>query len=281
MPTPMLKLLAAAGVTSMMVNTGYTKIVAATAASPADRWTYADIADVFGATPLVFRARIARATAVPGSAARPGTMRFYIEGDVLSLIRGPGGLAPKVNWIVDIETDSRGRALKLRGATALVAARPVANRPDMVQLLVSDGQQLWSAALESRVRNIVIALAAPDVVPAVTGIASAFHSPGTVPGEGETQIFLTSATGASMSLSIVSRPGSDKTWSFSQGEIVEDNAPQPAVDTSAWYRLVCFLPDTLPAAATSELGGTDADAARADYAFAKIAIGRCPRTRTR
>ncbi len=49
--------------------------------------------------------------------------------------------------------------------------------------------------------------------------------------------------------------------------------------TLGWYRLACFLPRALPAAAVSELSESDAATARADYAFVIEAMGVCGRTR--
>ena len=265
---------------SSMVNGGFAKIVPEIATSPADRWAYADIADVFGPAPLVIRAKITQMTATGTPASGTGATRFYVEGDVVALIRGSGGVAPRVGWLVDAARDSRGRTPKLKGTVVLLAARTVPGRPGSIQLLTNDSQQAWSAALDSRVRAVLAALTAPDAVPAITGISSAFHSAGTIIGESETQIFLSTASGVPVSLSVLNRPGTERQWSFSQGEVVDDNAAQPARDTVAWYRLACFLPPTLPDRATGELAADDAQAAQDDYRFVKSALSSCPRARS-
>jgi hypothetical protein len=263
------------------VSSGFSAVLPPAPNSQADAWRYADIADVFGTAPLVLRARISSAIPIKGAATTGGTMRFYVEGDVTVLIRGSQGIAPKLAWVVDVAADSRGKFPKLRKADVLLAARPVAGNPGVIQLLTRDSQQNWSPTLETRIRALVANVVAPDAPPVVTGIVSAFHSPGTVIGEGETQIFLGTADKTPVSLSILSRPGQPKSWSFAQGEIVDEAAAPPATDTLAWYRLACFLPQQLPQPPLAELAPSDAEAARTDYTFVMQALGACPRTRQR
>lgn len=262
-----------------MVNGGYAAIPRASPASAADAWRYADIADLFASAPIVLHAKIVSATPLKGAPNPGGAVRFYVEGDVVALIRGTRAVPPRLIWLVDVRPDSRGKLPKLKKADVLIAALPVAGRPGEIQLAARDGQVMWSPALETRVRNIVTSVAAPDAPPAVTGVASAFHTAGTITGEGETQIFLSTATKAPISLSVLTRPGQPKRWAFALGEIVDEAAAPPAPDTLAWYRLACFLPRTLPDAAVSELAAADADSARGDYSFVIEALGACPRVR--
>ena len=247
--------------------------------SPGDAWPYVDVADLFGSAPIVLRARIAAATQLKDIKMAVGHARFYVEADVVSLIRGANGLPPRITYLVDVVPDSRGKLPKLKKADVLIAALPVANRPSAIQLSARDAQVAWSPALEGRVRAIVAAMAAPDAPPVVTGIGSAFHVAGSVPGEGETQVFLSTLTGAPVSLSILRRPGEAPRWSLALGEIVDEAAAVPARDTLSWYRLACFLPDAVPPAAVGELESADAEAARADYAFVLKQLGICNRTR--
>ncbi|MBA3898011.1 MAG: hypothetical protein H0X36_12955 [Sphingomonadaceae bacterium] len=121
--------------------------------------------------------------------------------------------------------------------------------------------------------------AAAGALPPVTGVGGAFHVAGSIPGEGETQIFLTTQTGAPVSLSVLRRPGEAPSWSLAQGEIVDEAGAAPPRDTLAWYRLACFLPRALPDRPTAELAAADADAARADYAFVLEGLGACGRVR--
>jgi hypothetical protein len=127
------------------------------------------------------------------------------------------------------------------------------------------------------VRRIVRELVDPAAPPAVTGLGNAFHVPGTLPGEGETQIFVQTATGAPISLSILRRPGEQRRWAVALGEIVDDAAGPPPRDTLLWYRLACGLPRALPAASLTEQEPANAALAREDYAFVIEQLGPCRR----
>jgi hypothetical protein len=253
------------------------------AASAADRWSYADVADLFLATPVVANARIIEAipvTEATNTPPRSGTIRYYLIADVVTLIRGTGGLAPRVSWIADVPLDARGRPPKLKKLQVLLAALPVTGRPAELRLAARDGMVPWSVALEARVRSVIASGLAADAAPRVTGITSAFHSPGNLPGEGETQIFLTTASSQPVSINVLRRPGQATSWAVSLGEIVDEAARAPARDTLGWYRLACFLPPSLPGAAVADLSESDAAAARGDYGFVIEALGPCTRTRS-
>lgn len=261
------------------VNSGFTQILPAPVAASGPAWTYADTADVFAAAPLILRARIVAATAIKGAAVAPGVTRFYVEADAIALIRGAGGVPPRVRYLIDVRPDSRGKVPKLKKLDVLLAARPVADRPGEIQLIAPDAQQRWTAPLDARVRSIVTAVLDPAAPPEVTGIASAFHVPGTVLGESETQVFLSTKSGAPVSATILRRPGENPRWALALGEIVDEAAARPVRDTLTWYRLACFLPADLPPAAARELSQADADIAREDYALVRRDLGECPRTR--
>lgn len=263
-----------------VMNLGFAANSTVSTASPAEAWRYADVADMFAASPVVLHAKIASATPLKGASAPAGTVRFYVEANVIALIRSARPVLPHLAWLVDMRPDSRGRIAKLKNADVLVAAFPVPDRPGQIRLAARDAQVAWSPAIEARVRAVITSVAAPDAPPAITGVTSAFHSAGTVPGEGETQIFLSTVTGAPVSMTVLTRPGQPKRWAFALGEIVDEAAAPPAPDTLAWYRLACFLPRVLPDAATAELGDTDVAAARDDYAFVVQSLGACSRTRS-
>lgn len=266
-------------VSSISINGAFAVNSAPLPAVPADAWRYADIADLFSGTPLVIHAKITAATVIKMPPRSDGAVRFYVEGDVVALIRGDQSVPPKLVWLVDMRPDSRGKIAKLKKVQVLLAARPVAGRPGEIGLAARDAQVFWSPGVESRVRAVITAASAPDAPPPVTGISSAFHTAGTITGEGETQIFLSTATTAPVSISILTRPGQAKRWAVALGEIVDESAGPPATDTLTWYRLACFLPATLPTSAIAELPSSDADAARNDYAFVMQALGQCPRVR--
>ena len=242
---------------------------------------YADLADQILAAPVIADAAIRSATRIKGAEAAtvaPGLTRYYVEADVGALLRGSGGLPPRIGYLVDIAPGPDGRSRKLKELRVLLFARRVGGSPGQLQLVGRDGQRDWSPERDSQVRGIVEALIATDAPPTITGIGSAFHVPGALPGEGETQIFLTTADSRPVSLSVLRRPGERPRWSVALSEIVDEAAAPPLHDTLLWYRLACALPATLPDRTTATLSPTDADAAREDYRFVIEALGPCGRT---
>jgi hypothetical protein len=257
----------------------FSQVTQAVSAKSPSVLTYADVADLFGSAPISLRARILSATRIKDVVLPSGDARFYVEADVIALIRGPEGVPPRLSYIVDVPLDSRGKLPRLKKADVLIAARPVPGRPGEIQLTARDAQIMWNPALDAQVRSAIAAIVAPGSAPMVTGVGSAFHVAGSIPGEGETQIFLTTANGAPVSLSILRRPGEAPRWALALGEIVDEAAGPPARDTLSWYRLACFLPRTLPDAAVAELAAADAGVAREDYAFVISELGTCQRNR--
>lgn len=241
---------------------------------------YADLTDQILAAPVIVDATIRSAARIKGAEAAsvaPGLTRFYVEADVGALVRGTGGLPTRIGYLVDMAPGADGRTVKLKDLRVLVFARRVAGSADQLQLVGRDGQRDWTPTRDSQVRGIVQALIAPDAPPTITGIGSAFHVPGALPGEGETQIFLTTADSRPVSLSVLRRPGEQPRWSVALSEIVDEAAAPPLHDTLLWYRLACTLPATLPDRATATLAAADADAAREDYRFVIDALGPCGR----
>src|SRR3546814_3831426 len=102
-----------------------------------------------------------------------------------------------------------------------------------------------SSDLEAQLRAILTELVEPGAPPAITGIANGFHVPGTLPGEGETQLFLNTVTGDPVSLTVLTAADGSRRWAAAFGEIVDGSAAVPARDTLAWYRLACGLPRQL------------------------------------
>ena len=230
---------------------------------------YAQIADRVVGAPAILDVRIRSATRIKGPEAAnvaAGHQRFYVEADVLALIRADAPLPARVGYVVDVPLDARGRAPKLNKRRVLLFARPVAGQPTMIQLTTLDGQRDWSAELDALIRRIAREVVAPDAPPAITGLGNAFHVPGSLPGEGETQIFVQTANGAPISLSILRRPGEQKRWAVALGEIVDDAAAAPPRDTLLWYRLACGLPRALPATSLADAEPENAAAAREDSA---------------
>jgi len=241
---------------------------------------YATIADQVVGAPAILDARIRSATRIKGPEAAnvaADRMRFYVEADVLALIRADSALPTRVGYVVDVPLDARGRAPKLNKRRVLLFARPVAGQATMLQLTTLDAQRDWNAELDALVRRIAREVVAPDAPPAITGLGNAFHVPGSLPGEGETQIFVQTATGAPISLSILRRPGEQRRWAVALGEIVDDAAAAPARDTLLWYRLACGLPRALPATSLADEDPANVAAAREDYRFVLDQLGPCRR----
>ncbi len=243
---------------------------------------YADLADLVLSAPVIVDATIRSATRIKGAEAAsvpPGQQRFYIEADVTALVRGAGGVPPRVGYLLDVGLDARGRAPKLKKMRVLLFARRVPSAPDQLQLVAPDAQLPWSADLDARTRAITRDALAQAAPPVITGVGNAFHVPGSLPGEGETQIFLTTSDNRPVSLSVLRRPGEQPRWAVALSEIVDEAAGPPQRDTLLWYRLACALPDTLPDASTDQLQGSDAEIAREDYRFVLAALGPCGRAR--
>lgn len=253
-------------------------VAPAPAASP---FSYADMADLATAAPLVVDARIRAATPlpperVPGIAA--GLVRIYVEADVVSLIRGTGPLAARIAWLVDLPRDPRGRAPKLGKLRVLAFARPVTT--GQIALVAPDAQLAWDPATEALVRRILTEAVRPAAPAQVTGIAKGFHQPGTLPGEGESQFFVETQRDEPVTLTVLRAPGTAPRWAIAFGEIVDGTAVVPARDTLGWYRLACGLPRTLPPERIAANNETDRALALADYRFILAQLGDCRRTRT-
>lgn len=245
---------------------------------------YAQLAKLALDGDIVLDATIRSAARIPPAEAvglAPGHVRFYVTADVGALIRANGPLPARVGYLVDVPFDPRGRAPNLKRQRVVAFARAVAGRPDQVQLLTPDAQFSWTPALDQRVRGVVRDVIAPDAPPAVTGIGNAFHVPGTLPGEGETQIFLKTANGNPVSLLILRRPGEEKRWALSLGDIIDEAGGAPQRDTLAWYRLACGLPETLPDTSLQSQDEENATIAREDYGFVRQQLGRCDDGRDR
>lgn len=244
-------------------------------------YDYADLAELALAAPLALSAEVDRATRLKPERAvgvAPGHARFYIEADVVSLIRGSGGVPARIAYLVDVPLDSRGRAPKLKERRVLLLARPVPGNPREIQLITPEAQLDWSADTEARLRSILTEATRADAPPLITGVGNAFHVPGSLPGEGETQIFLATDDGRPVSITVLRRPGQQPRWAVSLSEIVDEAAAPPAPGTLLWYRLACSLPAELPDHALDSVDAEQARIARADYRLVIEGLGPCGRT---
>jgi hypothetical protein len=256
---------------------------ASPAPPPTQALSYADAADLALAAPVAAHVRVARAVALrarDAAGVAAGRRRFYVEGDVVSLIRSPGPLPARVAWLVDLPDDSRGRAARLpRRTELLLLAAPVPARPSELRLIAPDAQLPYTQAAAERLRAILREATGSDAPPRITAIGRAFHVAGAVAGESETQIFLQTETGRPVSLSVLRRPGEQPRWAMSLAEIVDENAQAPRPETLLWYRLACGLPRSLPAQSLGEATREEAGAIAADYRLVLDSLGPCLRTR--
>lgn len=247
--------------------------------------TFADAADLAIAAPVAAHVRVVGASMLRERDApdvMAGHRRFLVRAEVVSLIRAPEALPPRVSWLVDLPNDSRGRAARLPKRTELlIFATPVAGRPGELRLAASDSQVPYDPASAERLRAVYRELAGASPPPRITAVGRAFHVPGAIPGESETQIFLQTAGERPVSLSILRRPGEEPRWALSLAEFVDDNAAAPRRDTLLWYRLACTLPRTLPPQSMAEASPAERRAIDADYRLVIQGLGPCTRSRAR
>lgn len=264
--------------------------VPAPAASPASATplapgepSYADLVTLADAAEVVVRAQVRRQKRIDEAGTRglaPGHARLLVEARTLALLSGTAPLGEALRYLVDVPLDAKGRAPKLRRQEVLLFARTVPGQPGQLQLVGPRAQLAFSPALEPRVRAVLTALAAADAPPVVTGVADVLSVAGTLAGETETQLFLSTASGAPASLTVLRRPGEPVRWGVSWSELIDQAAAAPAPDTLGWQRLACGLPAVLPAG-TSLAADPEARArAEADYAFVREALGSCTRVLT-
>lgn len=252
------------------------------AGGPAAQTGYADLADLALAAPIAAHVRLRRALPLRPEEAvgvAAGHSRFYMEADVVALIRGATGTPARIKYLVDLPLQADGRPQRpARRGDYMVFARPVPGRPNELQLVGPGAQLPFAATTADRTRAIVREALAADAPAAITGIGRAFHVPGVLQGASETQFFLLTAAGQPISLTVLRAPGEQPRWFVSTSEFVDAGATQPGRDTLLWYRLACFLPAQLPSASMSETP-QHAGAITADYRLIREGLGACGRTR--
>ena len=263
-----------------------------TAGSPGDSQipaaqapTYADLADLALAAPVAAQVRVAGAVAVKAARAaglRPGFARFLVEAELVSLVRAPQSLPARLSYLVDLPLDAKGKAAKPRkGTEFLLLAAPVAGHPGELRLVAPDAQIPATTERAAILRSIVREASSASPPPRIVGIGRAFHVPGAIRGESETQIFLLTAGGIPVSLTVLRRPGQTPQWAVALSEIVDEAAEPPAPGTLLWYRLACGLPRALPRPSLAEADAEGAAAIEADYRLVLERLGPCVRNRAR
>jgi hypothetical protein len=250
------------------------------AASPL---TYADLADLGLSAPVVAHVRLSKLVRLKGADAAnvgPGKTRFYMEADIVSLVRGPSGMPAQVSYLVDLPNDLRGRPPKPAKKSEYLLFASRGNGGEL-RLSAPDAQIPFNPQQADRVREILREASGNSPPPRISGIGRAFHVPGSLPGESETQIFLQAADGRPISLTVLRRPGEQGQWAVALSEIVDDAARPPARDTLLWYRLACTLPQSLPAQSFTGSAPTEVRAIQADYRLVLDGLGPCERRRPR
>lgn len=209
----------------------------------------------------------------PGLA--PGQARLYVEAEILNLISGQGGITERIRYLVDMPLLPNGKPPKIKKQRFLIFAKRGDGRAGDVQLTGSNAQLPWSVNRETQTRSILRELFASDSPPAITGVREVFHVAGNLEGEGETQIFLSTATNQPVSISVIRRPNIRPSWAISLTEIVDAAASRPTRGTLLWYRLACGLPEALPAKSLYSNNSTADKIAKEDYALVMRELGAC------
>jgi len=241
------------------------------------QYNYSDMADLIEASPFVINSRIKAINRVKiPPADGQGTPHRYllIKAEVISLIRGQDGLPQTITFLAN--PDDNKTVYRKKRRMLVFATSGQAN--GQIRLVSRHAAQPWTPELEAVVRSITAEMLKHDSPPAITGIGDAFFISGTVAGEGETQIFLKTQSGAPISLSVIRRPLQAPRWGVSLGEIVDESAVTPTRDTLLWYRLACGLPSRLPYESIRTLSSQSAESAQRDYQFVIESLGSCGRT---
>ncbi len=244
--------------------------------------SYADVADLADSAKVVMRlsvrklSRVADARA-PGLVA--GTGRFLVKAKPIATLAGEGAAGESLRYLVDLPLGPRGKPPTLKKREVFVFARLVPGRPGELQLVARDGQLLADAATEARLRAILAELAAPGAPGRVNGVREIIHVPSALAGEGETQIFFTTWDNSAASATVRHLPGQSPAWGVSFSELLADVGNPPRRDTLAWYRLACFLPNSLPRGVNHSEDPAARTQAENDYRMLLGELGTCPRTR--
>jgi hypothetical protein len=243
-------------------------------------YRYADIADLALASTLSAHVKIRSAKRLPAKLAlgvRPGATRFLVLADVVALIQSRDPIPPRLTYIIDLAPDSQGNMPTISKTEAFIFAHPA--RPGEVRLVSPDAQVPWSPEAAQVIRGILVEANRPNAPPKVTGVASAFHTKGALPGEGESQIFLESADARPVSLTVIRAPDALPRWYVSLGEVVDQAAEPPKRNTLLWYRLACALPSALPSGVTENLDAEARAQVTNDFGLIISSLGTCPRAR--
>jgi hypothetical protein len=243
-------------------------------------YTYADVADLAITSDVVAHVRVKKAKRLSKELSQgvvAGRQRYVVTADVVSLIRGTGGIDPRISYLIDLPTDSRGRTESMGKREYIIFAMPT--RPGEVRLVAPDAQIPSSPEAGAMVRRILTEALKPAAPPRILGIGSAFHADGNLPGEGETQLFLNGEGDRSVSISIVQSPTAPVVWQVAVNDVVDEGSGPPRRNSLLWYRLACALPAALPDDILVGQAPDATDAIKRDYAIVIQGLGPCKRAR--
>lgn len=235
---------------------------------------FADLADLTLAAPLVVRATITRASPAPARQAgvpAVGKQRLAVTATASNPLLAPGPIGATLKFLWDVPAPATNRPVNAKGLEIL-AFLSVPDAGGATRLVSSRAVQAWDPALADQVRAI-IADQRSGQVPVVTGVSNGFRADGTVPGESESQFFLTTSDNRPLTLVVINRPGEARRVRLARGDIIDESAEAVPPRSLLWYRLACFLPRQLPVGA----GGSDPALVR-DWQDALAGIGRCDRS---
>lgn len=235
--------------------------------------SFADLTALALAAPIVVRATVIKAERLrPRDApdVAPGMAQMLVTATTTAAVAAPDTVPPRLTLLTDVAVDAKGRPPKSTGDDVLLFVRPGATLGE-VALVAAQAVVPWTPATDATVRSVLTAARRGDD-PVVTGVTSAFRVPGSVPGEAESQFFLSTKGGKPVSLVVLTRPGAARRLTIATGDVIDDAAQPVVKDTLLWYRLACGLPSRLPT--TLAAPGDVAD----DYRFVLSSLGPCGRT---
>lgn len=273
-------LAALAGVLALGGPYGANALAAAPLAAPA--LSYADLVDLTDSSAFVIRAQIRDVVLLPHERApdvQPGYGRIYVEVTPLEGLRGRAPQVPMLRYLADVKLNEKGKLPSYKKVPVLLFARGGAPGSPDIQLVAPDAQVLWSADLDARTRSLINELGANDAPPRLSGVTQALYEPGNLVGEGETQLFLSTANGQPATITVLHKPNQPTNWSVSFSEVVNARGRPPAPETLAWYRLACGLPKALPHGVNVSDDNDDRVQAAMDYAAVLHDLGPCERLR--
>ena len=252
-----------------------------TYAVPAETSSYADVADLVTIAPLIVDAKIRSVKKLPAVQAvgvPENIQRMIVEADILALIRGNGGITSRVRFLLDLKKDARGKLPSLNKQRLFLMA-DYSSTPGNIKLARPDALIQWSTGNDALLRSITQEAVQINAPAQVNAVINAFHTPGTLIGDGETQIFLATANKQPLAITVVSTRGQAKSWSVSTSELIDEASSAPEQRSLLWYRLACGLPSKLVDTVFESSDAAARGSARADYAFVLKALGPCGRQR--